>query len=67
MADVAARLMTVDAFLVVEGEDDTRYQLVRGDVTAMAQARVLHGEMVVRLAGLIGSALPRRCRLIAEA
>ena len=67
MAEAAERLMTVDEFLAFEGERDTRYQLVRGVVTAMAPARALHGEMVGALARSIGGRLPRPCRIIVEA
>ena len=67
MAEAAERFMTVDEFLAFEGEGDTRYQLVRGVVTAMAPARALHGEMVGGLARLIGGRLPRPCRIIVEA
>ncbi len=67
MASNAPRRVTVDEFLAFEGERDTRYQLVRGVITAMAPARALHGEMVMRLGGRLGGALPAHCRVIAEA
>ena len=67
MASHAPRHVTVDEFLAFEGEGDTRYQLVRGVVTAMAPPRLAHGEMVARLVGWIGGRLPRPCRVIVEA
>ncbi len=67
MAELAERLITVDEFLAFEGERDTRYQLVRGVITAMAPAQSLHGEMVVRLSVRISATLPASCRVIAEA
>jgi Uma2 family endonuclease len=67
MADGAERLVTVDEFLAFEGGGDTRYQLVRGVITAMAPARLLHGEMVGALTGSIRGRLPRHCRVIVEA
>lgn len=59
--------MSVDQFLAFEGEGDTRYQLVRGAVTAMAPARAEHGEMVMRLGSRIMASLPKGCRVISEA
>jgi Uma2 family endonuclease len=67
MAEAAERLVTVDEFLAFEGERDARYQLVRGVIIAMAPARALHSEMVVRLGGRMSAALPAHCRMVAEA
>lgn len=67
MAGHVPSLMTVDDFLAFEGEGDTRYQLVRGVVTAMAPARLAHGRMVARLARLIGNQLRPPCEPIIEA
>lgn len=67
MAEAAKRLMTVDDFLAFEGEPDTRYQLVRGMVTAMAPAQLIHGRMVARLAKLIGNHLRPPCEPVTEA
>lgn len=67
MAKAASRLTTVEAFLAFEGEPDTRYQLIRGAITAMAPARLAHGQLVARLARLIGNRLRRPCEAITEA
>ena len=67
MAEAAKRLIAVDAFLAFEGEGDTRYQLVRGAVTAMAPAKAEHGEMVMRLGSRLLVSLPKGCRVISEA
>ncbi len=67
MAEVVKRLCSVEEFLAFEGEADTRYQLVRGVVTAMAPAQAVHGEMVMRLGARITAALPKGCRVISEA
>ena len=67
MASRAANRVTLDAFLAFEGEGDTRYQLVRGVITAMAPAQLAHGRMVARLARLIGNQLRLPCEPIIEA
>jgi Uma2 family endonuclease len=67
MAEAAKRLCSVEEFLAFAGEGDTRYQLVRGVVTAMAPAQAVHGEMVMRLGARMMAALPRGCRVISEA
>ena len=67
MSETAERLLTVDEFLAFEGEGDTRYQLVRGAVTAMAPAQLAHGRMVARLARLLGNQLRPPCEPITAA
>jgi len=67
MATSAPRRLDLDEFLAFEGERDTRYQLVRGVVRAMAPAQAVHGELVALLARLIGNRLKRPCRVITEA
>jgi len=67
MASHAPRHVTVDEFLAFEGEGDTRYQLVRGVVTAMAPAQLAHGRLVTRLARLIGNQVRPPCEPITEA
>ncbi len=67
MAEFAERLITVDEFLGFEGERDTRYQLVRGVVTAMAPAREGHAELVIRLGSRLTAQLGPSCRVLANA
>jgi Uma2 family endonuclease len=67
MASQVPRRVTVDEFLGFEGEAGTRYQLVRGVITAMAPAQLAHGRMVARLARLIGNQLRAPCEPITEA
>ena len=67
MASNAPRRVDVDEFLAFEGEGDTRYQLVRGVITAMAPARLAHGRMAARLARLLGNQLRSPCEAITEA
>jgi len=67
MAEAAERLITVDEFLALEDSSDTRTQLVRGVVTAMAPPQASHGELVVELGSRLRAQLPRPCRVVAEA
>ena len=67
MASSAPRRVSLDEFLAFDGDGDTRYQLVRGAVTAMAPARLLHGQLVAELARLIGNRVSAPCRVITEA
>lgn len=67
MASNAPRRVTVDEFFAFEGERDTRYQLVRGVVTAMAPAREAHAELVIRLGSRLAGQLAPPCRVLADA
>ncbi|MEZ5860356.1 MAG: Uma2 family endonuclease [Geminicoccaceae bacterium] len=67
MADTAERLSTLDEFLAFDGEGDVRHQLVRGVITAMAPAQVVHGRLVARLARAMGNQLRAPCEPITEA
>jgi Uma2 family endonuclease len=67
MASNAPRRVTVDEFLAFEGDGDTRYQLVRGVITAMAPAREAHAELVIRLGGRLAGQLTPPCRVLADA
>ena len=67
MASNAPRRVTLDEFLAFEGEADRRYQLVRGVITAMAPAQIVHGRLVARLARRIGNQLTPPCEPITEA
>lgn len=67
MVETAAPRLTLDEFLAFEGEGDTRYELVRGLVLAMAPAQVAHGTIVVNLASGLRSRLQPPCRVVSEA
>lgn len=67
MADTALHLVTFDEFLAFDGEGDTRHQLIRGVITAMAPAREGHGEMVMALGSEIRRQLKPPCRVLSEA
>lgn len=71
MAEAATvkRPVTVEEFLAFEGEGDTRYELVGGEIVAMAAPSEAHGTIVVNTAVLVSRALADRppCRAVAEA
>lgn len=65
---LAQRRMTLDEFYQMEGEPDTRYELLDGVVLAMTPPSNAHGALVVTLAWLLKSALKSRpsCSLLSE-
>ena len=69
MAEPAARRMTLDEFLAWDNGTDTRYELRRGIVTAMAPPMPLHGRLVSRLITALSNALRGRapCDVYSEA
>lgn len=58
--------MTLAEFLAWDDGTDQRYELLFGEVIAMAPALEAHGTIVARLAQLIGNALRRPCRVVTE-
>lgn len=67
MAQQAMQRMTVTEFLTFEDGTDTRYQLIDGDLMAMAPPARGHGALAARLIRLVGSVLKPPCDVIAEA
>ncbi len=69
MAEPAIRGMTVDDFLGWEDGTDTRYELVKGFVVAMAPPAPPHGRLATALGGEIRAALRsrRHCGVYGEA
>jgi Uma2 family endonuclease len=67
MARAAEKLWTVDDFLTFDDGTDTRYELIRGRVFAMAPPSEAHGELVSKLTIAMGSRLRAPCRVINEA
>ncbi len=65
--DAAERLMTVEEFLLFEGEPDTRYELVNGRLRAMAPATLGHAAITVNLSTALRNRLKPPCRPYAEA
>jgi len=67
MAQQAARRMTVAEFLDFEDGTDTRYQLIDGDLNAMAPPMRGHGALTMRTGRMIGAALKPGCEVIVQA
>ncbi|MEJ5231266.1 MAG: Uma2 family endonuclease [Geminicoccaceae bacterium] len=67
MAEAARTLVTVAEFLAFEGEPDRRYELVGGEIVAMAPPTGAHGLLVARLARAFGEQLERPCEPRTEA
>lgn len=67
MTDAAQKLMTVPAFLDWDDGTDRRYELVRGEVRAMAPATDAHGTIVVNAAARLSAALRPPCRVVSKA
>lgn len=59
--------MTADEFLAWDDGTDTRYELVGGEVFAMAPPAAAHGTVAVNIAITVGARLGRPCRMISEA
>ncbi|MEO5338648.1 MAG: Uma2 family endonuclease [Magnetospirillum sp. WYHS-4] len=59
--------MTVEEFLAWDDGTDTRYELVGGEVFAMAPPTASHGTVAANLAITVGGRLRRPCRIISEA
>ena len=64
MAEPARRLWTLDEFLAFDDGTDTRYELLDGQIVAMAPASDVHGALVMRLGRRLGHvATPPRAGL----
>jgi Uma2 family endonuclease len=67
MAEAARRRWTLEEFLAFDDGTDRRYELLDGQIVAMAPPARAHGTLVSRLARAIGNALRPPCEVIAEA
>ncbi len=67
MADSARKLMSLAAFLDWDDGSDRRYELVVGEIRAMAPPTRAHGTMVGNIVRQIGNALRPPCVVIGEA
>lgn len=67
MGEIAERLVTVEEFLAWDDGTDRRYQLLRGAITMMAPAQVIHGNLVVRAGAQLQAKLRHGCSPISEA
>lgn len=66
MAEPGRRRMTVEEFLAFEDGTDTRYELVGGELVAMAAASPAHGALIVNAAAVLRSTLPPGCRAMSQ-
>jgi Uma2 family endonuclease len=67
MAEPAHRKLNVDEFLTWDDGTDRRYELVRGEIVAMAPPSQRHGTIVALLAAALIRGVPRECRVVVEA
>ena len=68
MAEPAEQLrMTLAEFLDWDDGTDTRYELIDGQVVAMAPPRDAHGTIVMNLGLALGPSLKAPCRMVASA
>ena len=68
MAEPAEQLrMTLAEFLEWDDGTDTRYELIDGQVVAMAPPRDAHGTIVMNLGLALGPSLKAPCRMVASA
>jgi Uma2 family endonuclease len=59
MVEAAEKLMTVAEFLEWDDGTDTRYELVRGRVVAMAPPSARHSVIASKTGGALGAGLKR--------
>ena len=67
MATPAPKRMTLAEFLEWDDGTDTLYELIDGQVVAMAPARDAHGTIVMNLGLAIGPQLQPPCRIVGNA
>jgi Uma2 family endonuclease len=67
MATAAPKRMTVAEFLEWDDGTDTRYELVRGEIVAMAPPSPAHGRIAVNLGRHLANHLKPPCSAVAQA
>jgi Uma2 family endonuclease len=67
MAEPASRKVTVDEFLAWDDGTDRRYELVRGDIVAMAASDQAHDAIVANVAGVLRTQLNSPWRAVTAA
>lgn len=67
MAQHAGQRMTIAEFLDFDDGTDTRYELIDGELTAMAPPMRGHGALAARLIRMIGNGLSPPCEAISQA
>jgi Uma2 family endonuclease len=66
MGEAARRRTRIDEFLAWDGEDDRRYELVGGEIVAMAPPSNAHAVIVANVVGAIRLGLRAPCRVLSE-
>ena len=66
MAEHARKHWTVEEFLAWDDGTDTRYELIGGDIVAMAPPSVEHSTIVINLAVELRNRLRPPCRVLGE-
>jgi Uma2 family endonuclease len=67
VAEPARKLWTLDEFLAFDDGTDTRYELIGGEIVAMAPPSGIRGALAGGLALVIGARLVRPCRAVTDA
>jgi Uma2 family endonuclease len=67
MAEAARKLWTLDEFLAFDDGTDRRYELIGGEIVAMAPPSGIHGALTARLGARITAQLRRPCEVVMEA
>jgi Uma2 family endonuclease len=67
MGEAALRRITVDEFLVWDGDPDRRYELIAGEIVAMTPPANAHAVIVSNVIHLIRLQLKPSCRVLSEA
>ena len=64
---IRSQRWSIDEFLELDDGTDTRFELLRGELVAMAPPASHHGRLVMRLGLQLGPQLRRPCEPVAEA
>ncbi len=67
MGEAARKRITIDEFLAWEGEGDRRYELVAGEIVAMAPPTNAHAIIVANVVAALRQGVNAPCRVLSEA
>jgi Uma2 family endonuclease len=67
MAEAARKRLTLDEFLMWDDGTDRRYELVRGEVVAMAPASPRHSALLINIGAALKAGVKPPCRVFGEA
>jgi Uma2 family endonuclease len=66
MGETALKRLTVDEFLVWDNDSQQRYELIHGEVVAMAPTSNAHAQIVANASGEVRARLKPPCRVMNE-